>query len=67
MRLLSYLVVLHLCAVDALVGVGPDGKEKDYVLELNDSPIGFTPGFWEADTKIVISMALEEMNKLYRQ
>jgi glutathione synthase/RimK-type ligase-like ATP-grasp enzyme len=52
---------LDLLAIDALHG--KDGK--DYIIELNDTAIGLTPGYWESQTKVIVDMAIDKMNKIY--
>ena len=56
---------LTLCAIDALIGIDKNGNEKHYIIELNDSPIGFTSGFWESDTRVLVDVVMEDLNKLY--
>ncbi|KAL0478007.1 synapsin [Acrasis kona] len=52
---------LDILAVDALHG--KDGK--DYIIELNDTAIGLTPGYWELQTKLIVDIAIERMNDIY--
>ncbi|KAL9644488.1 hypothetical protein ABK040_009353 [Willaertia magna] len=53
---------LDLCAVDALC----DKNGKEYIIELNDSAIGFTTGFWVEDTRNVVELAIEKIKKIYK-
>jgi glutathione synthase/RimK-type ligase-like ATP-grasp enzyme len=52
---------LDILAIDALHG--KDGK--DYIIELNDTAIGLTPGYWEKQTKLIVNMAIDKMNEIY--
>lgn len=52
---------LDILAVDALHS--KDGRE--YIIELNDSPIGLTPGYWNTDSEVIRSIVLDKMNALF--
>jgi hypothetical protein len=52
---------LDMLAVDAVFG--KDGKY--YILELNDTAIGFLTHRWKEDTEHVIELVMQKMNEIY--
>jgi len=52
---------LDILAVDALHG--KDGK--NYIIELNDTAIGLTTGFWESDSTEIVKLVVEKLKVLF--